>query len=189
MFAARPMRVPSIQALAQRFASANRASATVEFALSSLALFTFLMVIINLGDLGLTLGALQHGLQGGARAAAVAAAANLSGNTNEGETYCPLCQEVRTDFNNFASPPLPASNSGNNATPQLYYTTGGTLTAFSNGTSPWVYSGSSPQGSYLALTVKYKWVPLGFAALGTGINLSLTTVVYVMGTTSGTPKC
>jgi hypothetical protein len=154
-----------------------------------LALFTFLMVIINLGDLGLTLGALQHGLQGGARAAAVAAAANLSGNLVGDGTSCPLCHEVRQDFNNFASPPLPVSTSANTASPQLYYTTGGTLTAFADGVSPWVYSAASPQGSYMALTVKYKWVPLGFAALGTGINLSLTTVVYVMGTNSGSPKC
>jgi hypothetical protein len=178
--------------LARRFSGANRASAAVEFALSGLALFAFLMVVINLGDLGLTIGALQHGLQGGAREAAVAAAANLSGNSTETptENTCPQCHEVRLDFNNFASPPLVASTSANTASPQLYYTNStGAVTAFADGASPWVDGTGTPAGSYMTLTVKYTWVPLGFAALGTGINLSLTTVAFVMGTSTGTPEC
>jgi Flp pilus assembly protein TadG len=173
----------AIKGLARRFAAARRGSAAVEFAMSGLALFAFLMVIINLGDLGLTVGALQHGLQGAARQAAVTAAANLSGNG--AVATCPVASDVRGYFNAFTSPALrAATGSTTDGSPQLS-SANGNLTG---STSPWT-SGTTPAGTFIKLTASYKWTPIGFASLGPGVTLSLTTMAFVMGTSSGTPTC
>ncbi len=151
--------------LARRgFARARRAAAAVEFAITSVALFTFLMGIINLGDLGLVLGALQHGVQGAARQAAVVAAGDLASGT-----ACPANGDIQSYFNAFATPPLAA----NSAVP-----------SFGGGGSPWVSNDATLPGSYVVLTETYNWVPIGFSPFGTGFSFSLTAAGFVMGSSA-----
>ena len=145
------------------FGRARRAAAAVEFAITSLALFTFLMGIINLGDLGLVLGALQHGVQGAARQAAVTAAGDLASGT-----ACPTSANIQSYFTAFAVPPLAA----NSAVPS--YGAG----------SPWVSNDTTLPGSYVVLTETYNWVPIGFLPFGTGFSLSLTAAGFVMGSSA-----
>ena len=145
------------------FARARRAAAAVEFAITSLALFTFLMGIINLGDLGLVLGALQHGVQGAARQAAVTAAGDLASGA-----ACPTSANIQSYFSAFAVPPL----------------TAGTAVPSYGAGSPWVSNDTTLPGSYVVLTETYNWVPIGFSPFGTGFNLSLTAAGFVMGSSA-----
>jgi Flp pilus assembly protein TadG len=174
------MKSNSLRVLSRRFGAARRGSASVEFAMSGIALFAFLMGIINLGDLGLTLGVLQRGVETAARQAAVTAASNLSASP---ATSCPTAANVVTYFTNAESPPLSMANvtlsSANGALPSN--------NAWTNNASP-PGSATSLPGSYIVLTAKYAWKPLGFAALGPSINLSLTSIAFVMGT-SATVTC
>ena len=165
----------TLRHLGARFAGGRQASAAVEFALGGLALFAFLMGIVNLGYLGLTLGALQHAVEQTARKAAVTAAANPSA--------CPTSANIQTIFNGFASPVLPLNG------PTLSYSSYSSSTATispDTATDPWVDNTSSqaPPGTYLALTAAYNWKPIGFAEFS-GIKLSITTVAFAM----GSPQC
>lgn len=159
----------------ERFLICRRSAAAVEFALCGVALFAFLLGIVNLGLLGLTLGDLQHAVEQAARKAAVTAAANGAGE-------CPTTATIKTYFNNFAAPLLPA-----NAATLSYRTySSGTVTTSANPSNPWVDNASSgiPNGTYLALTATYAWKPIGFAAFK-GITLSISTVAFAM----GAPTC
>lgn len=162
-----------------RFRAARRAAAAVEFAISALALFLFLFGIINLGYLGLQISALERGVVGAAREAGVTAAANLSGNG--AKTTCPTSTDIQGYFNSFASPPLrAATGSTTDGSPVLTYSTG-----------PWVNNGAAgtPAGTYLTITATYRWIPIGFQAyFGVGLNLSITSAAFVMGT-GGTSTC
>jgi Flp pilus assembly protein TadG len=157
--------------LAQR-----RATAAVEFAMVGSALFFFLLAIVNLGILGLTLGALVHGVQSAARAAAVQTA-NTYATT--GTITCPSNAAIIGDFNNAADPPLPAA-SGSTGNPAV--------------TTAWTDNGNAtvttkPPGVYLTMTATYRWVPVGFAAFGAGITLNITTVATVTGTSQAAAAC
>lgn len=167
----------SVGGLGNRFIKARHGAAAVEFALSSLWLFLFLFAIINLGYLGLTLGALQHAVESAARQAAVSASANLSATPAK---PCPTGSQIQTYFNNFVSPVLPSAGSAS----------GPVLTPSATATPPVWTNGTLP-GSYLALTGTYKWRPIGFPAyLGSGITLRITTVSFAMGTgASGATTC
>lgn len=150
----------------------RRGSTAVEFAICGLAIFAFILGIINLGFLGLTLGALQHAVEQTARKAAVTAAANGSG-------ACPTTTNIQTYFNQFAAPIIAA----NAATLTYSKYSAGSVTATS---TPWVDNGSggTPPGTYIALTANYRWTPIGFAMFS-GITLRIETVAFAM----GSPTC
>lgn len=144
----------------RRFAQARRASAAVEFALCGTALFAFLLGIVNLGYLGLVVGAVQRGVQGSARQAAAAAAANLASGTTP---TCPSTAMIQGYFNHFASPPLPANSAGLNPV--------------------W---GAGSAGLYVAVGDTYTWQPIGFSAFTNGFTLRYVSSAYVIGSNSST---
>lgn len=150
----------------------------MEFALIGVAFLGFLMAILNLGLLGFSFGALARGVQGGARAAAYTANQYVA----NGSYTCPSACQVETYFNSFAAPALPASDTSASSNPRL------TISWVNNSTNA---TATDPPGLYVLLTGTYKWTPLGFAALGPGITLSISSVATVMGTsgTSATISC
>jgi Flp pilus assembly protein TadG len=155
-----------LQSMGRGLAVARRGAAAVEFALSGLALITFFMVIINLGYLGFTVNTLQRVTTASARIAAAAAAADMSGNGNQGT--CPSASQIQGYFNGAAvRTPLFAP----------------TLTL----NSPvWTDNGTAqtPNGTYLQLTATETWKPIGFGMLS-GVTLSASAVAFVM----GAPTC
>jgi Flp pilus assembly protein TadG len=179
--------ISHICSVGRRFATARRALASVEFALSGLALFIFTMAIINLGDLGLTLGALEHGIQAAAREAAIQTSANLAAaqaSANppvNGTDICPTNAEIQTYFNNVAAPTLPpATGSTTDGSPII------TQTWVNNALND---TAGAPPIFYLNLNVAYKWNPIGLPELfGSGVNLAVTTVTTVIGP-AGMPTC
>jgi len=169
-------RIFRLNGMAWCFGRHRRAIAAVEFALVGMALVMFLLVIINVGMLGLTLGALVHGVQSAARAAAVQTAQNYAAN---GTISCPTQSAIVGYFNQYADPPLPPAT-GATSNP------GVTATWSDNGNDTVT---TEPPGVYLTLTATDKWVPIGFAAFGMGINLSITTVATVTGSAQATATC
>jgi len=165
-----------LNGIASGFGRQRRAVAAVEFALVGMALVMFLMIIVNVGMLGLTLGALVHGVQSAARAAAVQTADNYATN---GSISCPTQSAIIGYFNQYADPPLPPAT-GATSNP------GVTATWSDNGNDTVT---TEPPGVYLTLTATDKWVPIGFAAFGTGINLSITTVATVTGSAQAASTC
>jgi len=163
-------------ALASGFARHCRAGTATEFALISFALVAFLLAIVNLGMLGFSAGALVRGVESAARAAAVQTAATYAA-TNA--ITCPSESAIVGYFNEYADPPLPAATgkTGNPAVTASWSDNGGDTVT------------TEPPGVYLTLTATYKWVPIGFAPFGTGINLSITTVATVTGTAQATSTC
>jgi hypothetical protein len=158
------------------FAASRQAGAAIEFAFSGLALFGFILGILNLGLLGFSLGALTHGVQATGRWAATQASASYA---NNGSTITlPCLGRVVTAFNGYADPPLTPLSQPSASASTGHQTTGNlTLTAtWANSTA----AGSAP-GVYLTLTATYFWLPLGFAAFGHGFPVSLTTAATVMG--------
>ncbi len=158
------------------FGRHRRAGAAVEFALVGMALILFLMAVVNLGMLGFTIGALVHGVESAARAAAVQTANNYA--TSEAIT-CPSESAIVGYFNKYANPPIPAATgtTGNPSVIATWSDNGGDTVA------------TEPPGVYLTLTAKYKWVPIGLSAFGAGINLSMTTVATVTGTAQAASTC
>jgi hypothetical protein len=153
----------------------RRAAVAVEFAVSGLALFAFVLVLLNMGLLGLSVGALAHGVQAAARTAAVQAAKNY---VNSGSTYsCPTPASVATYFNNVANPPLPPS--GTSAATSNPYINAVWTNNSSNATA------GEPPGVYITLTGTYVWHPIGFN-FGPGVTLKITTLATVLGSASGT---
>lgn len=150
----------------------RRGSTAVEFAICAIAIFVFILGIINLGLLGLTLATLQHAVEQTARKAAVTAAAKGSG-------ACPTTTDVQTYFNQFAKPVIAADA----ATLTYSQYSGGSVIAIS---TPWVDNGlgGTPPGTYIALTATYQWKPIGFAMFN-GITLRIETVAFAM----GSPTC
>jgi len=172
----RPPPNPWPRRLAKNLARHRRAGAAVEFALVGLAMVGFLLAIVNLGMLGFTIGALVRGVQSAARAAAVQTANTYA--TTEAIT-CPSESAIVGYFNQYADPPLPPATgtTGNPAVTATWSDNGGDATT------------TEPPGVYLTLTATYKWAPIGFAAFGTGINLSITTVATVTGTAQAASTC
>jgi len=165
-----------LRRLASGFARQRRAVAAVEFALVSLALFGFLLAVVNLGMLGFTLGALVRGVQSAARAAAVQTGYNYATTSN---FTCPTQSAIVGYFNQYADPPLPpATGATSNPAVIATWTNNGTDTVT-----------TEPPGVYLTLTGTYHWVPIGFAPFGTGIDLSITTVATVDGSSQVNSTC
>ena len=141
-----------------------------------LALVFFLLAIVNLGMLGFSVGALVRGVQSAARAAAVQTANTYA--ATEAVT-CPSESAIVGYFNEYADPPLPPATgtTGNPAVTATWSDNGGDAVT------------TEPPGVYLTLTATYKWMPIGLAVFGTGINLSITTVATVTGTAQAASTC
>lgn len=156
-------------------AGCRRGSAAVEFALCGTAFLGFILGIINLGLLGLDLGALAHGVQTTGRWAAVNATASYA---SSGSAITEPCLgSVVTAFNGFSAPVLPSI-----AQPSSSSTISGTAGAGNLSlTASWSSSAGSAPGVYLTLTGTYTWHPLGFAKFGGGIPLTITTAATVIG--------
>ena len=176
---------PLVQA-ALRLCAARRASAAVEFALSGLALFAFIMAILNFGLLGFSLGTLAHSVQATARKAAVYASNQYA---TTGIMTCPDAAMITTFFNGYAQPPLPGAGTATGSNPIITATWTNNSSGAGGGTS------ATPEwnGVYLTLTVKYIWSPVGFSMFIQGIPLSITTAATVMGSfdipTVVSPSC
>ena len=156
-----------------RFRAARRASAAVEFALSGLALFAFIMAILNFGLLGFSLGTLAHSVQATARKAAMYASNQYA---TTGTMTCPTSTMITTFFNGYAQPPLPTAGTATGNNP-LITATWTNNSSGAGGASEW-------NGVYLTLTVKYLWSPIGFNMFAKGIPLSITTAATVMGSST-----
>lgn len=164
---------PRFRATMSRVRGDRRAAAAVEFAISGLAIFAFIMAIINLGLLGFTVAAMAHGVQAAARSAAVYASNQY---LTTGTLSCPASSTVTGYFDKYADPPLPKSGTtANGGAPVI--------------TIAWTNSTGASPGLYLTLTAKYKWVPIGFATLGSGFTISLTSAATVLGSSAVTTSC
>ena len=163
-----------LQRSACRFSATRRASAAVEFAISGLALFAFIMAILNFGLLGFSLGTLAHSVQATARKAAMYASNQYA---TTGTMTCPSSAMITTFFNGYAQPPLPTAGTATGSNPLI------TATWTNNSSGTGVTSSGAPEwnGVYLTLTVKYLWSPIGFNMFAKGIPLSITTAATVMG--------
>jgi Flp pilus assembly protein TadG len=155
-----------------RFQSANRAVASIEFAISGMALMLFMLAIVNLGDLGLVLGAMQHGAVAAARAAAVQSAGNIASGS-----ACSNTAAVQTYFNTAAAPPLPAATGS---------TTDGSPTIQTSWTNNAI--NNTVPGTYVTVTASYKWTPIGLPDTAS-IPLSITATQIVLGTSGATTSC
>jgi len=168
-----------------RFVRARRAGPAVEFALMGVALFAFLLAIINLGELGFSLGALARGVQGAARQAAVTTAASYFTSTDTAYT-APSASTVAGYFDTFAQPPLPTAGTTSTSNPEV-------SACWVNNTTN--ATTTEPPGLYVKLTATYKWTPLGMNGFGPGVTLTLVSVATVMGTNgtsatiTATPSC
>ncbi|NNM58016.1 TadE/TadG family type IV pilus assembly protein [Acidocella sp.] len=167
---------------ALRLCVTRRASAAVEFAISGLALFAFIMAILNFGLLGFSLGTLAHSVQATARKAAVYASNQYA---TTGIMTCPDAAMITTFFNGYAQPPLPGAGTATGSNPLI--------TATWTNNSSGAGGGAEWNGVYLTLTVKYLWSPVGFNMFVKGIPLSITTAATVMGSfdipTVVSPSC
>jgi hypothetical protein len=147
--------------------------AAVEFALSGVLLMLFIFGIVNLGMLGFSIAALNHGVQQAARSAAVKAAANF---VSTGTYTCPSTTDIEGYFDTYADPPFPSSKP---ITTPNYIASPVSLTA------AWTNNGTGTTGLqdlYITLTVTYKWRPIGIPVFPNGIPLQATTVATVLGT-------
>jgi hypothetical protein len=152
------------------FYHAKQAATAVEFAIVSLVFFAFILLIVNLGLLGFTANALSHGVQAATRKAAVAAANNYV-NSSEQTYTCPSSTAIAGYFDGIADPPLSPSSTTTGANPYIH--------------AAWSYNGSNlPPGVVLLLTATEQWSPIGFARFGLDINLKISTLATVMGTTT-----
>ncbi len=156
----------------RRFRTASQAVASIEFAISGMALILFMLAIVNLGDLGLMLGALQHGAEAAARAAAVQSAGNIASGG-----VCTNNAAVQSYFNAAASPPLPpATGSTTDGTPQIQ-------TSWTNNSA-----NNTVPGTYVTVTTSYNWTPIGLPNTAS-IPLTITATQIVLGTSGATTSC
>jgi Flp pilus assembly protein TadG len=157
---------------ARRFASANSAVASIEFAISGMALILFFLAIMNLGDLGLVLGAMQHGTTSAARAAAIQTADNIAAGA-----ACANNTAVQSYFNTAASPPLPAATgSTTDGSPQIQ-------TSWTNNNT-----NNTVPGTYITVTASYNWTPIGLPNTAS-IPLNISATQIVLGTSGATTSC
>jgi Flp pilus assembly protein TadG len=161
----------------RQFRGDRRAVASVEFAFSALALFVFMFTIINLGDLGLVLGTMQHGVEIAARAAAVQTEVNLAQSNDLGT--CATQSQVLASFNSIAAPTLPmAAGTVTAGRPDIQ-------DAWTNNAA-----GNSVSGTFLTVTAHYLWMPVGLPfSFGQGVPLSIAVTQMVLGTTGATTSC
>jgi Flp pilus assembly protein TadG len=154
------------------FAADRRASNVIEFAISGLALFGFFMAIVNIGLLGMSVGALERGVQGAARQAATSATLSFLNSSPQAFT-CPAVSAVQGYFKTYAVPAL-----SDNATISANWTNNGTGAI-----------STKPAALYVTVTAKYTWKPLGFPYGSTNIPLQLTTIALVTGSNGVASSC
>jgi Flp pilus assembly protein TadG len=149
----------------------TRGVAAIEFAISGSALFLFLFGIMNLGELGFTIIALQRGVQQAARYASVATSVALANGTAVNNA-CTTQADAQTQFANAVTPPLSAAS-----TPIISISWGGSLATCSNDASNGIGT--------VTISARYRWYPIGMAGLLTnGISLAPTETLAVMNTGS-----
>lgn len=165
--------------LLRRFIEHRRGVAAVEFAIASLAIFAFIMVLLNLGLLGLEVSLQARATQATARAATVAVSKyyTVNGSYDCAVSTTTSYSSISTMFDSFSNPALPTSGTFGGSNPLITATWYNTP---SSATSP-----ALPTGIALMLTSQYTWRPIGFAKLGNGITLKISTVAMVM-SSSGT---
>jgi len=164
-------------ALARRFAGARGGVATVEFAINSLALILMIFAVINLGDLGLTLGLMKQGVESAVRASVVQTEASFAatGHTNA----CATAAQMAAYFNNVVAPIMPAATGS---------TTDGSPIVTYNWTN-YTLLGTAP-GTFLTINVAYRWTPIGLPnSFGGGIPLSMASTQMVIGTSGYPTSC
>jgi Flp pilus assembly protein TadG len=163
----------SLLRLLRRLAAERRGGPAVEFAISGTVLFGFMLGIIDLGLLGMDLGALTRAVQATGRWAAVQASASYGSGTTITE---PCASSTATAFNGFATPALPALPTTATTSP-----TGTINNSNVTLTTTWTNTaaGQAP-GVYVTVTGKYKFVPGNFNAFGTGFSISITTAATVL---------
>jgi Flp pilus assembly protein TadG len=166
-----------IRASFLRFIANRRGVAAVEFAICSLAIFAFLMGLLNLGLLGFQISLQARATQATARAATVAVSKYYTANS----AYDCLVADttgystISTLYDSFTSGTLPASGTSAGSNPQL------TATWYTTPTSA-TPTPALPPGIALVLTSKFTWHPIGMSGFGGGITMKVTTVAMVMGT-------
>jgi Flp pilus assembly protein TadG len=149
----------------------TRAVAAVEFAFGGIVLIAMILVILDLGDLALVLGAMTYSTQLTAREAAVGTGANLAQSATSAS--CTTQAQILTMFNSAMPSLLPAATSSGNGT-------GAPLVLAS-----WVQVAGV--GTTLQIITSYNWVPPGMppGLRGLKVPLSVTETQMVEGT-SGT---
>jgi Flp pilus assembly protein TadG len=150
---------------------------TLEFAVNAMVLLLFLFGIINLGDLGLTVGTMKRAVETTVRTATVQTGAAIAQSGNP--AACATAAQISAAFNSIASPILPpASTTPTAGYPTLYY-------SWSNAT----VANPTP-GTTLTVTAAFRWVPLGLSpAFGPGIPITITSTQLVIGTSGATTSC
>jgi Flp pilus assembly protein TadG len=171
------MKLPIIRNFIHRFARHRRATASVEFALNGMVLLLFIFGIINLGDLGLTVGTMKRAVQQTVRTAAVQTGAAIAQTGNPSD--CATSAQIITAFNSIASPILPAAAAtANNGAPIVQ-------TAWSNATTT-----NPAPGTELTVTASFTWTPLGMGQnFGAGLPLTISSTQLVLGTSGATTSC
>ncbi len=159
------------------FAKDRNATSSLEFAVNALALVLFLFGIINLGDLGLTVGTMKRAVQAAVRAATVQTSAAMAQTGSP--SACATAAQIIADFNGIASPILPPASASNNpGYPTISY-------SWTNATAL-----TQIPGTILTVTVAYRWVPLGMSQnFGPGIPLSIASTQLVIGTSGAITSC
>lgn len=159
------------------FTRDRRGTTTLEFAVNGLVLLLFLFGIINLGDLGLTVGTMKRAVETTVRTATVQTSAAISQTGNP--AACATAGQIIADFNSIASPILPPATAAVTAGyPTLSY-------AWTNATTA-----NPTPGTTLAVTAAFRWVPLGLpTSFGPGIPLTISSTQLVIGTSGATTSC
>jgi len=156
----------------KRFAAERRGVAAVAFAINVMALLIFFFAIINLGDLGLTLGTMKHAVQASVRNAAVETGANFAQTGNLGD--CATNSQIVATFNSIASPILPQASNTQNANAPIVQ-------------SSWA---NNNEGATLTVSAFFQWVPIGVPnLLGPTVPLTITSTQTVIGTSGATTTC
>jgi hypothetical protein len=165
-------------AVFRQFAAATRASAAVEFAINGSVFFLFIFGLINLGDLGISVGMMKHSVEVAVREAVVQTGVQFVQNGNVAAS-CATTAQVLGDFNAVAAPVLPAASGS---------TTDGTpvITAVWNNSN----AANALVGASLTVTARYTWQPIGMpTAFGAGIPLTITSTEFVNGSSGLTTSC
>jgi hypothetical protein len=165
-------------ALFRRFAANAQASASVEFAINGSVFFLFIFALINLGDLGISVGMMKHSVEVAVREAVVQTGAQFAQNGNTAAS-CATAAQVMSNFNAIASPVLPAATGSlTDGTPSV--------------TASWNNSNAANSliGASLTVTARYTWRPIGMpSAFGGGIPITVTSTQFVNGTSGLTTSC
>jgi Flp pilus assembly protein TadG len=149
------------------FGADRRAVAAIEFAISGSALFLFLLGIMNLGELGFTIVALQRGVQQAARYASISTSVAIANGT-AANYACTSQADAQAQFTSAAIPPFSATT-----IPAVSVSWGGSLATCSN-------SAGTGIGT-VTVSAHYQWYPIGMmGVLGNGISLAPTETLAVM---------